>query len=84
MPFLISIFVGTITGIFQEYMTKSGVSSGWQCTLCEKECTQKNNLVKHIESVHFPDSFTHKCKYCGQTFSNKNKMYMHVQKIHKN
>jgi len=75
---------GAVTRIFQEYISKPNIDSGWQCTLCGKECAQKNNLVKHIEAVHFPNSFSHECKYCGETFNSKNKMYMHVQKNHKN
>jgi len=75
---------GAVTRIFQEYISKPNIDSGWQCTICGKECAQKNNLVKHIEAVHFPNSFSHECRFCGQTFNSKNKMYMHVQKNHKN
>jgi len=66
-----------------DYISKSEQTSSWQCTICGKECTQKVNLIKHVETVHFPDSFTHECKYCGETFNTKNKLYHHVRK-HKN
>ena len=78
------LFLGTVAGMFQDYIAKSEVNSRWKCTICGKESAQKVNLVKHIEAVHFPDSFSHECRYCGQAFNSKNKMYMHVQKTHKN
>ena len=73
-----------MTGVFQDYIARSEDSSAWQCTICGKESAQKVNLVKHVESVHFPDSFSHGCKYCGQTFNTKDKLYKHVQRYHKN
>ena len=84
MNLMFFLFIGTVAGMFQDYVTKSEVNSRWQCTICGKESAQKVNLVKHIEAVHFPDSFSHECRYCGLAFNSKNKMYMHVQKSHKN
>ena len=78
-----NLILGTVTAMVQEYVTKSPENSGLQCKLCGKESAQKVNLVKHIEAVHFPSSFSHECRYCGLSFNSKNKMYMHVQKTHK-
>ena len=78
------ICIGSVTGTFQDYITRSEDGPGWQCTICGKECAQKVNLAKHVESVHFPNSFSYECKYCGQTFNTKNKLYVHVQRTHKN
>ena len=72
------------TGMFQDYIARSEVSSGWKCNICGKECAQKVNLVKHVESFHFPDSFAQECKYCGQMFNTKDKRYKHEQINHKN
>ena len=81
---LLYIFTGTVTGMFQDYIARSEVSCGWKCTICGKECAQKVNLVKHVESFHFPDSFAQECKYCGQMFNTKDKRYKHEQINHKN
>jgi len=70
----------------QSYITKVNNFDGmkFSCTLCGKQNNQKGNLMKHVESVHFPNSFTHQCKYCDQIFYAKNNLYVHVSKYHKN
>ena len=70
--------------MFLNYVEKSQTSAGWKCTVCEKESAQKQNLVKHIESVHFPGIFSYECKFCGKTFKAKNNLYFHVSSTHKN
>jgi len=75
---------GSSTQMFQDYVSKSEQSSAWQCTICGKESAQKVNLVKHVENVHFPDSFSYDCKYCNQSFNTKNKLYVHIARTHKN
>jgi len=80
---LFLLLLGTGTRMFQEYISKSDQSSGWKCTICGKESAQKVNLVKHVESVHFPDLFSYECKYCGKSFNAKNSLYAHVSRTHK-
>ena len=80
---LIIMSTGTGTRMFQDYIAKSDHGSGWKCSICGKESAQKVNLVKHIESVHFPDMFSYECKYCDKTFNAKNSLYAHVSRTHK-
>jgi len=54
------------------------------CKLCGKVCSDKSNIKKHIENIHFPGIFLHSCKYCNQTFNTRNMLYMHISKMHKN
>jgi len=70
----------------QDYITKVSNEYGttFSCTLCGKLSKQKGNLMKHVESVHFPNSFSHQCKYCDQIFCTKNNLYVHISKFHKN
>ena len=75
---------GSGSKMFLNYVEKSETSSGWKCTVCGKESAQKQNLVKHIESVHFPGLFSYECKFCGKTFKAKNNLYFHVASTHKN
>jgi len=70
----------------QDYIMKVNSIGGdrFSCTLCGKENNQKGNLVRHVESVHFPNKFTHQCKYCNQIFSAKSSLYTHISNKHKN
>jgi len=53
------------------------------CTLCGKSNSQKSNLLKHVESVHFPTLFEYNCKYCGKSFGAKNNLYVHISNYHR-
>jgi len=53
------------------------------CKICGKVCSDKSNIRKHIENIHFPGVFVHNCKYCNQTFNTRNMLYMHISKMHK-
>ena len=75
---------GSGTKMFLNYVEKSETSTGWKCTVCAKESAQKQNLLKHVESVHFPGIFSYECKFCGKTFKAKNNLYFHVSSTHKN
>jgi len=53
------------------------------CTLCGKSNSQKSNLLKHVESVHYPTLFEYNCKYCGKSFGAKNNLYVHISNYHR-
>ena len=53
------------------------------CTLCGKTNSQKSNLLKHVESVHFPTLFEYNCKYCGKSFGAKKNLDVHNFKYHR-
>jgi len=69
-----------------DYMDKypEGGPKAHICKLCGKVCSDKSNIRKHIENIHFPGVFVHSCKYCNQTFNTRNMLYMHISKMHKN
>ena len=54
------------------------------CTLCGREFGQKPHVTNHLESIHFPNSFSYPCKHCGLQFNTKNKLYKHAHSQHKN
>ncbi|XP_023331618.1 protein bric-a-brac 2 isoform X9 [Eurytemora carolleeae] len=56
----------------------------YECSLCKKTALQKGNLMKHIENIHFPNSFVHTCRYCSKEFNAKNNLYVHISKYHRN
>ena len=60
-----------------------GTSVVFRCTLCGKTAAQKNNLLNHIEGIHFPNSFRYNCPYCAKTLTTKNALSVHVHTTHK-
>ena len=67
--------------LLNEYINKerTGVFS---CRLCGKTNSQKNNIRKHIEGVHFPGQFVYECEYCHKKFNGKNSLTVHLYKFH--
>ena len=55
----------------------------FRCTLCGKTNSQKNNMLNHLEGIHFPDSFVYSCQFCAKTMKTKNALYLHVNTFHK-
>ena len=79
-------FSGKEVDALYSHITKILTDSGWKysCTLCGKDNVQKSNVLKHVESVHFPNMFTYQCKFCEKQFSARNSLYAHVSRNHKN
>jgi len=77
---------GSDTDILHSHIDKLPTETGWKysCTLCGKENVQKANIVKHVESVHFPNLFSYQCKFCEKQFTARNSLYAHVSRNHKN
>ena len=67
----------------KKHISYNHATKNYHCDLCEKACLQKGNLMKHIENIHFPNSFVHLCRYCGAEFSKKNLLYQHVSYSHR-
>jgi len=67
-----------------KYVTQVSAETGssFQCTLCGKTNGQKNNVMKHVESIHFPGSFTHYCKLCDKTVKTKSALEWHNTQYH--
>jgi len=56
---------------------------GLRCTLCGKTGTDRSNLKKHIENIHFPGIISYTCKYCSEVFLTRNNLNHHISKHHK-
>ena len=54
-----------------------------QCTICGKSFSDNSSAQKHVENIHFPDSFVYTCRFCSEQFTKKNSMYKHISKFHK-
>jgi len=71
--------------VFYEYIVKDPASGPkmHKCTICGKQGTDRGNLRKHVENIHFPGTLSYQCKYCTETFSTRNGLNHHFSKMHK-
>ena len=76
---------GNDRSILLNYVTRESVEKGskFKCTMCGKTNSQKNNIVNHIEGIHFPGSFIYRCELCSKTMKTKNALYLHNSIFHK-
>lgn len=86
IPHLLALFVGENRNVLVQYMRK--VSDGenfasFECSLCDFRSAVRINTINHIESKHFPGTFTYTCDYCMKTFLSKNSFSSHVSRNHK-
>ena len=53
-----------------------------KCSLCSLTNKLRSNVANHVESAHFPNTFTYSCEYCGKIFKSLNSKNVHVSKRH--
>lgn len=53
----------------------------YSCDLCEKKFSQQEELMQHLQVVHFKD-FPYDCKECNEFFSSMAEMRTHLQRKH--
>ena len=54
------------------------------CTLCEKTCKRRTNLLIHVEARHVvPGTFSHQCTVCNKTLATLSCLYTHMYSKHK-
>ena len=66
---------------FENYMMPNGVG-GYTCSLCAY--TKSRTLVRlHVESIHFPNTFSYICPGCEKAFGTNKAFIMHKNRAHK-
>ena len=55
----------------------------FKCKLCGKTMGHKYNLLSHVESIHFPNTFLHECSLCERSFGTKKALDQHVVNLHR-
>ena len=67
-----------------QFVRKDPYDQKFHCTLCDRfshsviTCTRN-----HVESKHYPDTFTYQCDLCDQIFNSKMQLNNHKQTKHK-
>merc|ERR1712202_5021 len=77
---------GENRNVLNQYIQKSQNELGQsvvECTLCGQKNAKRQNILNHLESVHFPNSFVYSCKHCKIEFNSKNARNVHVSRNHK-
>ena len=84
---LFPLFSGESRNVLVQYIRKTTNQLGlsmFECTLCDQaKNRQRNNVLNHVESVHFPGNFLYSCEYCQKEFVSKNARNVHISRNHK-
>jgi len=71
-------YPGNLPDFVEELKEGDGKKVTYVCKLCRKSKAQKGVLLKHIESAHFPGTFTHTCKFCAKMVKTKSALDSHL------
>ena len=67
---------------FKMPKTVRSLPSKFKCSRCLKECTRKDSLQKHVNSVHLGVKFD--CPECDYRATNNSHLKRHIDAIHRN
>lgn len=68
---------------FDKYIEKD-IEKGYCCTICGQFRKRGFSEVRnHIESKHFPNSFSYQCNMCNLTLGTNTALTRHQQRVHK-
>ena len=70
--------------ILSKYLGR-GPATRHECKICGKVFmgSGRHNAVNHVENVHFPGAFQHKCPICEKSFKSKVALASHKHNMHK-
>ena len=67
---------------FIQYVLRNGDGSH-SCTLCEHKQKLMFDVRNHVESKHFPNTFTYSCEFCAMSFGTRSAYLGHKKKFHR-
>ena len=68
-----------------EYVARNPVSGKYCCVMCNNfSHMSKSNVRNHVESIHFPDTFSYSCSLCTSIFKTRQELYRHRSQNHRN
>ena len=66
-----------------QYVRKDQTDQKFHCTLCDKFSHKYSSCTRnHVESKHFPNTFSYPCDQCEMVFSTKSNFSMHRSRKH--
>ena len=70
--------------ILSKYLGR-GPATRHECKICGKVFmgSGRHNAVNHVENVHFPGAFQHKCPNCEKSFKSKVALDRHKYSMHR-
>ena len=73
--------VETVSSEISQYIVRGKLGEPYTCLICKNFSNQaKVNVWKHIESVHFPQTFEYYCAKCERKFGTKRSFENHIHK----
>jgi len=68
-----------------QFVQKDPETKKYYCTLCEKFSHQGRNMARnHVESRHFPNTFSYPCDLCGDVLQSRSSHLQHRSSKHLN
>ena len=68
---------------FDKYVAKEPFEKGYYCTLCQMFRKRGIPDVRnHIESKHFPNTFSYNCELCDAALGTATALKRHHQRVH--
>jgi len=68
-----------------QYVRKDPEDKKFYCTLCERFSHKAGSMTRnHVESQHFPNTFSYPCDICGEVLTTKSNLWLHRSRKHLN
>ena len=68
-----------------QFIEKNLEGGRMQCSICKDYSHDRSHVRNHIESKHFPNTFSYDCPYenCGKVFNTCQAFQTHKSRVHK-
>ena len=74
----------TVPEDFNKYVIKNTQDGKYHCTICNEYSHAGITLARnHVESKHFPGTFTYSCDICDEIFTTRINANNHKARKHK-
>ena len=68
-----------------QFVRKDPTDKKFYCTLCENFSHKARTMTgNHVESQHFPNTFSYPCDLCGDVLTTKSNLWLHRSRKHLN
>ena len=68
---------------FEQFVEKEIDHNGYFCIICQVfRKRSKPEVMRHVESRHFPNTFSYSCSQCGAVLGTQTALTRHIQRTH--